>query len=301
MKTFSFVMSSKGKFLFCSLCGSCLNCGSKFKCDKKDTGHLQKGKLSSYDLTHLFRRRYELALLAAFGFSLAKTVSLRDLSDRTVGESISINCNSQTLFVDASSMHSHVSVIRCISSKEKDADIFKVKNDGISYYQDFSRAMELIDLAPDFLNQPLPSSTIEELLEGEIVKELTGRTILFAAAMYSTHDTVLYLLKQGSDPRHRDCMNKRASDIVKERRDKLINRMKDIWNGEGKSMSEEEEAIRADIKDVEITSKLLQVYMTGERLVNLSSGVKCWKLVQVRVLQGTHKIFSYSYFPRAFC
>ncbi len=133
-----------------------------------------------------------------------------------------------------------------------------------------------------------------------IAKEFAGRTILFAAVMHSTHDTVLYLLKQGSDPRHRDVMNKRASDVVKERRDKLINRMKDIWNGEGKSMLDEEETIKADIKDVEITSKLLQVYMTGERLVNLSSGVKCWKLVQVRVLQGTHKNFCNSDYPRFF-
>jgi hypothetical protein len=54
--------------------------------------------------------------------------------------------------------------------------------------------------------------------------------------------------------------------------------MKDTCNGEGKSMLDEEETIKADIKDVEITSKLLQVYMTGERLVNLSSGVKWWKL-----------------------
>jgi hypothetical protein len=63
-----------------------LNCGSKFKCDAPDTEHLKKGRLSTYDLTHLFRRRYELALLATFGFSVAKTVSLRDLSDRTVGK-----------------------------------------------------------------------------------------------------------------------------------------------------------------------------------------------------------------------
>jgi hypothetical protein len=68
------------------LCGSCLNRGSKFKCDAPDTERLKNERLSSYDLTHLFRRRYDLALLATFGFSVAKTVSLRDLSDRTVGE-----------------------------------------------------------------------------------------------------------------------------------------------------------------------------------------------------------------------
>jgi len=78
--------------------------------------------------------------------------------------------------------------------------------------------MELIDLAPGFINQALSLSTIEELVEGDIAKEFAGRTILFAAVMHSTHDTVLYLLKQGSDPRHRDVMNKRASDVVKERR-----------------------------------------------------------------------------------
>jgi hypothetical protein len=79
-------MISKGKFLSCTLCGSCLNCGSKFQCDGSDNGHHKKGRLSSYDLLHLFRRRYDLALLAAFGFSIVKTVTLRDLSDRTVGE-----------------------------------------------------------------------------------------------------------------------------------------------------------------------------------------------------------------------
>jgi hypothetical protein len=36
-------------------------------------------------------------------------------------------------------------VIHLISQSEKDADIFKVRNDGISDYQDFSRGVELID------------------------------------------------------------------------------------------------------------------------------------------------------------
>ena len=77
---------SKGKFLSCKLCGVCLSCGSKFPCDQSDSGHPEKGRLSSYDLVHLLRRRYEGSLVAAFGFSLVKTVSLKDLSDRTVGE-----------------------------------------------------------------------------------------------------------------------------------------------------------------------------------------------------------------------
>jgi hypothetical protein len=179
------------------------------------------------------------------------------------------------------------------SKPDKDADIFKVRNDGLSYYRDFSRAMELIDLAPGFLNLPLSSSAVEELVEipGDFAKELSGRTILFAAVLHSTHDTVLHLLERGCDPRHRDGANKRASDVIKERREKLINRMKQIWNGEVNPMLGEEETLKAEIKDVEITSKLLQVYMTGERLVNLSSGVKCWSLVQVRILQGKFKVF----------
>jgi hypothetical protein len=79
-------VSSKGKFLCCTACLCCLQCGSKNVCEHGDLEVEGKGLVSTFDLTHLLRKRYQLALLAAFGASQIKTVSLRDLSDRTVGK-----------------------------------------------------------------------------------------------------------------------------------------------------------------------------------------------------------------------
>jgi len=78
---------------------------------------------------------------------------------------------------------------------------------------------------------------------------------------------------------------------VKERRQNLINRMKQIRSGEVTPNLDEEEMLKAEIKDVETTSNVIQVYMAGERLINLSSGVKSWSLVQVTILQGNCRCF----------
>ena len=285
---------SKGKFFSCKLCGTCLSCGSKSPCEDSEPSHPSRGRLSSFKLAHLLRRRYEVALLATFGLGLVKTVALRDLSDRTVGKS-SFYLSFSGIMVMVKNFTYHL-LFRLLGlwapTIEKDADIYKVKSNEMSYCQDFSRAIELIELEPSFINLPLSSSTAEGD-HVELPRELVGRSILFAAVMYSTHSSVLYLLKRGSDARLRDLSNKRASDVVKERREKLINRMKQIWNGEVTPNLDEEEMLKAEIKDVETTSKVIQVYMAGERLINLSSGVKSWSLVQVKILQGNFMCFGY--------